>query len=454
MANQELISYISQQLASGVNQEDIKKALRENGWQDTQIEEGFYSAYQSSAVPQNENRVSTFEESVVGTKLPGAFKLLEETIGLYKQKFRTIAGVMGIYFVFQIIFSLLIFFISDYIDLPFAFIFLSVLMLMGVVVVVWSNLAVMIGFITPESVSVIDAYKKGGKKILSYVWVSFLVGIIIFSGLPFLIVPAIVFAIWFTFAIYILVAEENVKGMNALLKSREYVRGYWWSVFCRLFLFSLIIGGIGLLLQLLLSSLAGAIIFLPESVSQILFYIIVAGGLVINIFVLGPIALIYPFLIYKNLKQIKGGDVVISSSKKKKTILTLMSIVGILVGLSMMVLPILIASFNGAGDLAADASAKTNFSHIRAQAEVFYDDNYNSYERVCSDDVTINNSIETAEEKTGNTVTCVATKDAWAAEVELKTGGYYCVDSMGVATETEISSNLSDMKPNCDDNPL
>ena len=63
MANQELISYISQQLASGVNQEDIKKALRENGWQDTQIEEGFYSAYQSNTAPQNKNEASVFEES-------------------------------------------------------------------------------------------------------------------------------------------------------------------------------------------------------------------------------------------------------------------------------------------------------------------------------------------------------------------------------------------------------
>ena len=174
----------------------------------------------------------------------------------------------------------------------------------------------------------------------------------------------------------------------------------------------------------------------------------------INIFILGPITLIYPFLIYKNLKQIKGEKGIVSSPKKQKTILILMSIVGVLVGLSLMILPILLASFNGAGDLATDASVKSNFSTIRVQAELVYDRNNNSYEKVCSGDATIDNSIESSEKATGNIVTCVDTKNAWAAEVKLKREGYFCVDSMGVAITTNMSSNLSEMKLSCDNNPL
>ena len=459
MANQELISYISQQIERGVNQEDIKRALRENGWEDMQIEEGFHSAQQSSTAPQNKKEVFALEENTIGTnaKLPGVFKLLEETISLYKQKFRTITGVMGIYFAYQIIFYLIIYFAMDFISSSFGLLgslTLFVLMLVSVVVVTWSNLALIISFIAPEHISVANAYKKGGKKILSYVWISFLVGIIVLGGLPFLIVPAVVFATWFAFAIYILVAEENVKGMNALLKSREYVRGYWWNVFGRLFLFSLIVAGIGAVLQLFFSILVGATIFLPGPVSQILFYIFLAVFMIINVFVLGPIAFIYPFLVYKNLKQVKGGEVIVPSPKKQKTILILMSIVGVLVGLSLMILPILLASFNGAGDLANDASVKSNFSAIRAQAEMFYDKNDNSYEKVCSGDATIASAIDSSEKATGNTVTCVGTKNAWATEVKLKREGYFCVDSLGVAVTTNKSSNLSEMKPSCDNNPL
>jgi len=49
------------------------------------------------------------------------------------------------------------------------------------------------------------------------------------GGFLFLIIPGIIFLVWFIFAQFIIFAEDD-RGMNAILKSKEYVRGKWASI--------------------------------------------------------------------------------------------------------------------------------------------------------------------------------------------------------------------------------
>jgi predicted Zn finger-like uncharacterized protein len=102
---------------------------------------------------------------------------------------------------------------------------------------------------------------QGWQRFWSFGWLFFLLAFIVTGGFFLLVIPALLFMTWFLFAQYILV-DEGERGMAALLKSREYVRGYFWGVLLRLlvlwvavFFLSLLLGWIplvGSLFQLLL----------------------------------------------------------------------------------------------------------------------------------------------------------------------------------------------------------
>ena len=153
-----------------------------------------------------------------------------------------------------------------------------------------------------ESISVIESYRRGWHKILSYWWVSFLVGTIIFFGFLFFIVPGVIFGVWFSLAAFVLITDD-LKGMKALLKSKEYVKGKWGSVFWR-FLF---IWGISLIFSLV--------------ITLIFSFLKIPFGGQISRFLIGlfltPLVTIYSFLIYSNLRASKGELTAPSIEEKK-----------------------------------------------------------------------------------------------------------------------------------------
>jgi hypothetical protein len=64
---------------------------------------------------------------------------------------------------------------------------------------------------------------------LSFVWISFLTGLLVLSGFLLLIIPGIVVLISLFFSTYVLVHEDKT-GMGALWRSREMVTGRWFTV--------------------------------------------------------------------------------------------------------------------------------------------------------------------------------------------------------------------------------
>ncbi len=114
-------------------------------------------------------------------------------------------------------------------------------------------------------------------KIWSYSWVAFLTGIIFVAGFILFIVPGIIFSIWFSLSSYVFVWED-LRGMKALYRSKELVKGYWWAVFGRFFVFGLI---------------------------AFIISIIPVIGPLVNIFFTMPLGIIYGYFIYEDLKKIK-----------------------------------------------------------------------------------------------------------------------------------------------------
>jgi len=112
-------------------------------------------------------------------------------------------------------------------------------------------------------------------------------------------------------------------------------------------------------------------------------------------------------------------------------LLVVIAIIGILAS-------VVLASLNSARDKGEDAATKSNLNNIRAQAELFYDDNSN-YDGVCDD-------TNVAQGVTAASGVCYDSEDAWAAAATLtaSTTSYYCVDSTGKAITTATGLDTDD----------
>jgi prepilin-type N-terminal cleavage/methylation domain-containing protein len=119
-------------------------------------------------------------------------------------------------------------------------------------------------------------------------------------------------------------------------------------------------------------------------------------------------------------------------------LLVVIAIIGILAS-------VVLASLNSARDKGEDAAIKSNLNNARAQAELFYDDHSRSYTGVCDTGTSTIETLVTAATNAGGGASAAecaedSLGEGWAAQKELTTGQFYCVDSTGVATTTASDS--------------
>lgn len=135
-------------------------------------------------------------------------------------------------------------------------------------------------------------------------------------------------------------------------------------------------------------------------------------------------------------------------------LLVVIAIIGILAS-------VVLASLNTARSKGADAAVKSNLNNTRAQAELFYDSNTNSYlpsggtaittvatcpvysasgTSMVSKDSNIANAIAQSKNASNGLSACYNSATAWAAAVHLKTpGSAWCVDSTGQSKSETVS---------------
>lgn len=136
------------------------------------------------------------------------------------------------------------------------------------------------------------------------------------------------------------------------------------------------------------------------------------------------------------------------------TLIELLVVIAIIGILSSVVL----ASLNSARSKGQDAAIKSNLNGIRAQAELYYDNNNNSYAPTTAlslstsacltttgnvlADTNVRSAMQGVDSNNGSqTITCVASSTGWAISSGLNGGGSWCIDSSGKATSSTATAS-------------
>ena len=266
-----------------------------------------------------ENQQITNQQTIEKS-LPKANVLLKDAWQIYKNRFWVLIGLLLIptlatalvVFVPVILDIFPKFYTNLYILIPA--ITFSILLVM--ILSLWCWLALLYAVRDrSEAIGIKESLRRAwGKQILSFWWIGILEFFTILGGFILLVVPAIIFMVWFSLSSFVFV-KEGQKGFNALLRSKEYVQGQWRSVFWRL----LIIFLLWLVFYLVV---LGINFVVSEGVGDIV-------ALIINI-LFWPLILIYLFLLYDALREMRP-QLVGQPVMAKKGFFVFASILGLIV---------------------------------------------------------------------------------------------------------------------------
>lgn len=137
-------------------------------------------------------------------------------------------------------------------------------------------------------------FKETSKYFWSYLGLALMTGVFILLWACLLIIPGIIYGIFYSLAIYVFFFEDK-RGLEAIRRSQQLVKDYWWPVFGRFLAIALLVW------------LTMVVISLPLAYSspQDVFY--QTWNIVVQAvsFLIGPIILLYTYNIYQDLVRIK-----------------------------------------------------------------------------------------------------------------------------------------------------
>lgn len=357
MVTPELLSYVRTQLSQKVPQEKIRENLATIGWSQDDISQALIET-SSFAIASPPTTVSS-------TSLPGVIDLLKAAWQIYKERLWTFVGIEVVPVISQVLVVSLMAMFTGFLTTrgiigtgifsysPILFIVFIPLLLLNIVLLLWSHVALLYAIKdSQEGVGVIESYKRAKPKIFSYLWVTLLMFCIAAGAFILLIIPGIIVSLWIFCAVYIVVTEDE-KGMNAILKSREYVRGYWGSVLWRF---------IGLVLLIIIAAIPVLFVSAIFPPLQLIFWFI------------SPIFTVYFYLLYQYLKQMKRS--VLISAGKTKTFFTITGILGAIIFPGFIILSIIFAAINPTGQLTKgrDAARLSSMKTTKVALSRYYND--------------------------------------------------------------------------------
>ncbi len=401
MGNQQLLDYIKQSIQNGKSREEIKQTLLENGW----TIEDIIKAFNLSGFDQSfTDSTTSLPDQSQDLTLPGIGSLLKRTFSVYGKKLRVFLGIMLI----SVIFGALSLIIAP---LGLVNTLLSVVFwLIAIIVGFWVSIALI--FVIKdkeEKIGTIEAFRISWHKLIPFIWVSVLAFLTTIGGFILLIIPWIIFLFWFVFSTYVLVCED-IRGMNALFRSKQLVTGYWWKVFGRFFIMNIFVFLVFLLIgfiSFLLLPLLGEIIVIL---------------LIFSIFTLFfiPFITVFSFLLYEDLKKQKAKIVFESPKKRTRVKFILVAILALL--------SILITSFISIMRHKEQADIEIMWVMSRIEDEIgFHYSVEGSYDEINCAYPTISHHCDTIRKITGREPIIHSSQNFYCGYVKLSLNRYYCM---------------------------
>ncbi len=241
-------------------------------------------------------------------KLSGIGELFGRSWHLYRMRFPVFSLVYIFYLTPLMLISAFCFFvykISPHPLNPFIMAWIIAGAIIGVLVSIWGQ-AAFIYAVSDPAAGVRIVLRRATESVRKFFWLYLFFFALTIAGFVFLVVPGVVMMVWFSFSVFIL-AGRGDTGINALLESREYVKGFWWPVFARL---------------LAVWVLSFAFSYLP-----------VIGSLLSLLFM--PYLITYTSQLYEELSRIKG--VVPKPAERQKKRWTLITAAGLVVAICVMI---------------------------------------------------------------------------------------------------------------------
>ncbi|MDD5621045.1 MAG: hypothetical protein WC309_00255 [Candidatus Paceibacterota bacterium] len=347
MITQQLIDFIKDQLKQGKSEEDIKQTLLLQGWKEEDLNQGFFTVKNPGmdipSPPPIVNSSATDSNSL--KRLSGIKELFFNSWAIFKNNFwrfwlisivyvLIIAAIeIGLFFIFKPLFSVM----SSWLSL---FLFFIMGLISTLIIAPYSVSLILIAENNDSPKSLKDIIKISFKKLFSFWWLNFLVSIIkmpalllgmvfFFFGIPrlagqisldtllridavILLIPSAIISIYLCLSNFILVLNKET-AFNSLLKSKEYIKRYWWPVLGRL-----------LLITSLIFVITWVILYYFSFINQELAIAILG---ILNIMIISPVWICYNYSIYKNIREIKTPS---PSSKKTKFLFIALGILGLL----------------------------------------------------------------------------------------------------------------------------
>lgn len=212
--------------------------------------------------------------------LKPAMEIVSESWHLYLKNWRQYLPYLIILFVPTLILSALgtiFIYLETY--LPASSMATNVVILLifaaSLVLTIWASIALVKAIAASLSGQTLiwkENFNTTNHLIWPTIYTSLLAGLIVFGGLLLLIVPGLIFAIWYSFAYYTVILE-NARGMQALRASKALVVGRWWAILWRIlvigFVFGLLSIAINIILEVLVSTLPLAT-FLQSTIASLL----------------------------------------------------------------------------------------------------------------------------------------------------------------------------------------
>ena len=175
-----------------------------------------------------------------------AIEYIKEAWGIYtkKENFIFFAKIMAVLTIasFSIGFVTSYFFPEDYINnidvsnipVVIGFVLASIL---AIVVGIWSQSTTYFSILKIGK-SEKEIFTLGYKNIRKFFLISAVYALIIFFGVILLIIPTVIFGVWYSFSV-LLVLDKNMEVGEALTKSKSMVKDRFFKIFGRYIVFGL-----------------------------------------------------------------------------------------------------------------------------------------------------------------------------------------------------------------------